>query len=58
MNNSNPRITTFVSTTKDENNALKIIADFRANSTATLHWVLCKYIDCPIVRDEPEFIDM
>lgn len=56
--NSNPRITTYVSSTKDENSARKIVADFRANESATLHWVLCKYIECPIVRDEPDFIHM
>ncbi len=49
----NARLTNFISSTKDENNALKIIADFKINENATLHWVLCKFIECNIIREEP-----
>lgn len=54
--NVNTRMTNFVSTTKDENNALKITAEFRNMENPSLHWVVCKYVECNIIRSEPEFI--
>lgn len=58
MNSSNPRATTFVSTTKDENNAVKIINEFRSMENPTVHYILCKYIECGIIKNEPEFMEM
>ena len=58
LNTNNPRMTNYISTTKDENNALKIIADFKQQETLTVHGVLCKCMECNIIKDEPEFIEM
>lgn len=49
----NPRATTYVSTTKDEENAAKIVNEIRQMESPTLHWVLCKFLECPILKDEP-----
>lgn len=48
--NSNPRITNYVSTTKDENNAVRIISELKQQETLTVHGVLCKFMECSIIK--------
>lgn len=52
MFNSNPRVTLYHSTTKEENNAVKIMSEFRNMQNPTLHYILCKINECNILKHE------